>query len=93
MHKFFTQNKLVQSPVDPCIYFRRNDDLLLAIVAVWVDDLIIGARNDMLLDELKTLLKRTFRMKDLGQVFFVQLDIIVFQNHNMTVENADISVI
>ena len=43
LHQFLTDNELTQSDVDPCIYFRKSDGKFLVIVAVWVDDLIIGA--------------------------------------------------
>ena len=67
----------MQSSVDPCIYFRRRDDVFLAIIAVWVDDLIIGARNDKLLHELKSVLKNRFRMKDLGPLnYFLGIEFV-----------------
>ena len=37
---------------------------------MWVDDLIIGAKNDELKDEIKALLKSRFRMKDLGELTY-----------------------
>jgi hypothetical protein len=77
LHEFFCENELVQSPVDPCVYFRRRDDVFLAIVAVWVDDLIIGARNDRMLNELKSVLKSRFRMKDLGPLkYFLGIEFL-----------------
>ena len=66
LHEFFNSNELTQSRVDPCVYFRKSDDSFLIIVVVWVDDLIIGARNVQLLNEIKELLKNRFKMKDLG---------------------------
>jgi hypothetical protein len=77
LHEFFTQNALIQSDVDPCIYFQRCDDEFLAIVAVWVDDLIIGARDRNLLNELKAVLKNRFRMKDLGPLtYFLGIEFV-----------------
>ena len=66
LHEFFNSNELTQSRVDPCVYFRKSDDSFLVIVVVWVDDLIIGARDVPLLTEIKELLKNRFKMKDLG---------------------------
>ena len=35
---------------------------------MWVDDLIIGAHNSYSMEEVKSLLKNRFRMKDLGSL-------------------------
>ena len=66
LNKFFSENEFTQSRVDPCVYFRKSDDMCVAIIVVWVDDLIIGTREVELLNEIKGLLKSRFKMKDLG---------------------------
>jgi hypothetical protein len=67
LHDFFSKNDFVQSPVDKCMYVKHvsND---IVIVLVWVDDIIIAASNDCLLQSIKDLLKSTFKMTDLGQL-------------------------
>ena len=67
-HKFLSENEFTQSSVDPCVYFRQSDNIFVAIIVVWVDDLIIGAQNVSLKEEIKSLLKARFRMKDLGSL-------------------------
>ena len=70
LHTFLTKNDFSQSNVDPCVYFRKSDDVFVAIIVVWVDDLIIGARNTALKEEIKSLLRSRFRMKDLGALTY-----------------------
>ena len=77
LHQFFTANELAQSRVDPCVYFRKSDNSFIAIVVVWVDDLIIGARDSSLMEEIKSLLKSRFRMKDLGPLkYFLGIEFV-----------------
>ena len=42
----------------------ENDEKV--ILLVWVDDLIIAASNNTLLSDVKEILKRRFKMKDMG---------------------------
>ena len=70
LHDFLIQNEFKQSSVDPCVYFRQRDNFFQAIIVVWVDDLIIGAKNDELKNEIKDMLKSRFRMKDLGDLTY-----------------------
>ena len=65
LHSYLCENSFVQSDVDNCVYVKHMDDKMIVIV-IWVDDLIIGASNDLLLRETKKMLKNRFKMKDLG---------------------------
>ena len=67
LHNYLCENSFVQCAVDNCVYVKHIDSQMIAIV-VWVDDLIIGASNDLLLCETKNMLKDRFRMKDLGKL-------------------------
>ena len=69
LHKFFVSNKFIQSALDPCVYFMRVNDNSI-IVLVWVDDILIAASSDKLLGQFKSMLKSSFRMKDLGPISF-----------------------
>lgn len=57
----------MQSDVDNCVYVKQIEDKMIVIV-IWVDDLIIGASNDLLLCDTKNMLKERFKMKDLGKL-------------------------
>lgn len=56
--------KPIQS--DPCIYFKKEKKET-TIIGIYVDDLII-ASNASSMDNLKSMLKREFEMKDLGPI-------------------------
>lgn len=54
---------LTKSKMDPCIYF--NSDLSL-IVAIYVDDLLLFWKNDVVRDQMKKAMNTAFKMKDMG---------------------------
>lgn len=59
---FFKSVGLEQSKADPCIFFKDG-----AIVFVYVDDILIAAENDALIESISNDLKKRFKMKDLGE--------------------------
>ena len=65
LHTFFFENGFTQSSVDTCVYIKHVDNNV-AIVLIWVDDIIIAASNNCLLCEIKDLLKHRYKMTDLG---------------------------
>ena len=62
---FLKEIQFVQSNADACVFIKRdNNDI--AMILVWVDDIIIAANSNQLLFEVKKKLSRRFKMKDLG---------------------------
>lgn len=59
---------LRRSNWDPCVYFKRDSNGKLIIVAVYVDDLLIFSNDNAMRRQLKQQLSTKFRMKDLGEV-------------------------
>ena len=57
-----------QSTVDPCIYVKMTD--AIAILAVYVDDLIVMASTLEEMQQIKETLKSRFQMKDLGKLHY-----------------------
>ena len=55
-----------QTSSDPCLYVAVDSEGELCIVAVYVDDMILGARSEAKLEEVKKKLNQKFQMKDLG---------------------------
>ncbi|KAL5739748.1 hypothetical protein ACOSP7_028638 [Xanthoceras sorbifolium] len=51
---------------DSCVYFRKNDDGSFVYLLLYVDDMLIAAKNMSDIDELKKQMKNEFEMKDLG---------------------------
>lgn len=54
---------LRRSQLDPCIYFGKDNTLILAI---YVDDILIFFKDQSKLDEMKRHLKANFKIKDIG---------------------------
>ena len=57
-----------QSTADPCIFVKAEETGEMAIVAVYVDDLIIVTRTNEKMKEIKKSLTSMFKMKDLGEL-------------------------
>ncbi|KAH9119485.1 hypothetical protein LEN26_011626 [Aphanomyces euteiches] len=56
--------------VESCIYVRRLKSQL-AIVAIYVDDLVVVAENDNVMAEVKTAIKNRFASKDMGPINYI----------------------
>lgn len=65
LHDHRTENDFVQNDADHCVYSRTSGNKKV-ILLVWVDDLIIAASNNTLLSDVKEMLKRRFKMNDMG---------------------------
>jgi len=50
---------------DSCVYFKQSDDLTYLLL--YVDDILIAAKNKTHVQKLKAQLKKKFNMKDLGE--------------------------
>ena len=56
------------STADPCIFVRKEKTGEVLIIAVYVDDLIVVAKTDKRMQEIKESLTSKFKMKDLGML-------------------------
>ena len=67
LNKFLKMHNFTQSPYDPCLYYYRcGSDIVYLLI--WVDDIVVAASSDSLLNKIKSLLKTRFKMKDLGVI-------------------------
>ncbi|KAG9442249.1 hypothetical protein H6P81_018103 [Aristolochia fimbriata] len=55
-----------RSKYDNCVYFRKLDDGSFVYLLLYVDDMLIAAKEMKQINQLKTQLKGEFEMKDLG---------------------------
>ena len=55
--------KFVQTEGDPCLYVSR-DDAERVFIAVYVDDILIAAKTDKRIDEVKAAIASRFKVKD-----------------------------
>lgn len=65
LDKALTKFGLTKSKLDPCIYYNKSIDL---IVAIYVDDFLIFYESIDNLNGIKEYLHQMFRMKDIGDV-------------------------
>ena len=63
---YLKQLGFLQSNSDPCIYIAAVDEL--AIVGVYVDDIVIAGRSEERLKDFKRAICKRFDMKDLGKL-------------------------
>ena len=57
-----------QSDADPCVFVKNGDTL--AVIAVYVDDLILITENDKTMEDVKMSLASQFKMKDMGKLHY-----------------------
>lgn len=69
LHNHLVENNFVQSPTDNCVYTKHEEGEIVVMI-VWVDDLIVGAKDPKLLSRNKQILKDKFKMKDLGKLTY-----------------------
>ena len=55
---------------DPCLYVASEGDLLF--IVVYVNDLILGGKEDQRISRIKKMLARRFEVKDLGELSYFQ---------------------
>ncbi|CAB3995426.1 Hypothetical predicted protein [Paramuricea clavata] len=61
----YERESFTQSLADPCVYIRNGGTNECTIIIIWVDDLIISASHEILLQSMKDSSSK-FRLKDLG---------------------------
>nr|GFA61983.1 hypothetical protein [Tanacetum cinerariifolium] len=65
-HKFgFTQN-----PDEPCVYIKASGSYI-AILILYVDDILLMGSNIPMIQDVKSYLGRSFAMKDLGEAAYI----------------------
>ena len=69
LHKCLIENNLVQSSVDHCVY-RKEADEEKVFILIWVDDIIIAASDNDIMNETKVMFQERFKMKDLGKLSY-----------------------
>ena len=55
-----------QTSSDPCLYVYVNSEGVMFLVAVYVDDIVLGGRSEAEMNAVKEELSQKFEMKDLG---------------------------
>eukprot|EP00253_Pinus_taeda_P009302 PITA_09302 len=60
----------MRSKNDPNLYIKEDEDKNVALISVYVDDLIIAGNACKLIEKLKNQLSHVFEMKDLGELYY-----------------------
>ena len=79
MNAFLNQIEFKNSAADSCIYVKKVKDKMI-IIALYVDDLMIGSNCKELMQQTKDALNKRFEMKDLGKLRFCLGIEIVWNN-------------
>jgi hypothetical protein len=67
---FFYQKGFVKRKSDPNLYIKKYEDGNVALISLYVDDLIIIGNAHTLIDEIKSQLSQEFEMKDLCELHY-----------------------
>ena len=63
---FMISHDFIQNQYDSCVYFKTLSDGSFIYLLLYVDDMLIAAKNRAEINKLKQLLNSEFEMKDLG---------------------------
>ena len=69
LSEFFQKHNFKKSNIDPCLFHKQDENNKMYIV-IWVDDIVVSASTEGELNATKSLLKKEFRMKDLGPISY-----------------------
>ena len=67
---FFYQKGFLIRKSDPHMYVKKDETRNVAIISLYVDDLIITGSACKLIEEIKSQLGQEFEMKDLGELYY-----------------------
>jgi transposase InsO family protein len=71
MHKFMVQEGFQSSIVEPCLYTRRGEGGKLAVVVIYVDDILITGDDNPAIQKFREQISQRFKMKDLGELNWI----------------------
>ena len=61
--------KFVQTEGNPCLYVSRDQGKTV-VIAVYVDDILIAAKTDKRIAEVKAAIANHFEVKDMGELHY-----------------------
>jgi hypothetical protein len=67
---FFFQQGFIKSKSDPNLYIKKDRNGQIALISLYVDDLIITGSATGMIEEIKIKLSQQFEMKDLGHLHY-----------------------
>ena len=74
--RVMTSIGLKQSKVDNCLFFKVEGSRIVVLVIIYVDDILIAISRNEDMRFIKTKLKMSFKMKDMGDLnFFLRMEV------------------
>ena len=67
---FFNQKGFVKSKSDPNLYVKKDEKGNIAMISLYVDDLIITGSAYKLIEKIKSNMSLEFELKDLGELHY-----------------------
>jgi hypothetical protein len=67
-NQFMHENGFTRCTSDVCLYTKRYENGEVAYIMTYVDDLLLAARSQSIIDEIKRMLEGRFKMKHQGVV-------------------------
>lgn len=67
IHKVLEEYGFKQSETDPCLYTKVIDDVWIYLI-IYVDDIIIGSKEEKLINDVIDMLRRSFDIVNLGNL-------------------------
>ena len=83
MHGSLVEEGFEQSQSDHCVYQKVNEKSTVLII-FWVDDIIIAVSDTEVLNFIKMILCKKFRIKDLGRLWWFLGIEFVSSDHYIT---------
>lgn len=69
IHKIFIDCGYKQSKIDKCLYHKTKEEKICYIL-VYVDDLVIASKDNEMISEIFSTIKKKFEIVDLGEIKF-----------------------
>jgi len=70
LHDHLTENGYERLEAEPCVYIRREGEKII-IIAIYVNDINLASNDEALLQKMKEVLAKCFRMTDLGPIHHI----------------------
>ena len=88
LHYYLVEQSFKQSLTDTCVYTKHVDQSM-CVVLVWVDDILVAANTDLMLNNVKDAFKVRFQMKHLGEIsHFLGID-FTHEDNTITMSQSD----
>lgn len=68
LHNILIKVNFTQGNTDPCLYIKRDREVEWCFLIVYVDDMVVAAKTNEIIDKLIETIGSVFEVKDLGDI-------------------------